>query len=70
MESAEVRACCDVEPVAEKLLKAVMRQLNLSVRTFHHLLKLVQTIADLSYNEVVAANHVAKAIQYRPHMGL
>jgi len=70
MGPAEVRDCCDVEPAAEKLLKAAMQQLHLSARAFHRVLKLARTIADLSDNEAIAANHVAEAIQYRPRVGM
>ncbi len=70
MGPAEVRECCHVEPAAEKLLKAAMQQLRLSVRAFHRVLKLARTIADLAGSETVAATHVAEAIQYRPRVGM
>jgi magnesium chelatase family protein len=70
MGPAEVRDFCDVEPAAEKLLKAAMQQLHLSARAFHHVLKLARTIADLAESELIAANHVAEAIQYRPRLGM
>jgi magnesium chelatase family protein len=69
MGPAEVRDCCEVEATAEKLLKAAMQQLHLSARAFHRVLKLARTIADLSDSEIIAANHVAEAIQYRPRLG-
>jgi magnesium chelatase family protein len=64
-----VHAFCAVEPAAEKLLKAAMQQLHLSARAFHRILKLARTIADLGESEVIAAQHVAEAVQYRPRMG-
>jgi magnesium chelatase family protein len=70
MGPAEVLDCCDVEPAAENLLKAAMQQLHLSARAFHRVLKLARTIADLSESEMIAANHVAEAIQYRPRVGM
>src|SRR5438477_7262867 len=70
MGPAEVRDCCDAEPAAEKLLKAAMQQLHLSARAFHRVLKLARTIADLAESELIAANHVAEAIQYRPRLGM
>jgi magnesium chelatase family protein len=69
MGPAEVHAFCAVEPAAEKLLKAAMQQLHLSARAFHRILKLARTIADLGESEVIAAQHVAEAVQYRPRMG-
>ena len=70
MGPAEVRNFCDVEPAAEKLLKAAMQQLHLSARAFHRVLKLARTIADLAESELIAANHIAEAIQYRPRVGM
>ncbi len=70
MGPAEVREFCHVEPSAEKLLKAATQQLHLSARVFHRVLKLARTIADLAGSEMIAANHVAEAIQYRPRVGM
>src|SRR5947209_18261631 len=65
MGPSEVRDFCHVEPSAEKLLKAAMQQLHLSARAFHRVLNLAPTIADLVDSDLIAANHVAEAIQYR-----
>jgi len=70
MGPSEVRDFCTVEPGAEKLLKAAMQQLHLSARAFHRVLKLARTIADLAGSELIAANHLAEAIQYRPRVGM
>ncbi len=69
MGPAEVRDFCQVDPAAEKLLKAAMQQLHLSARAFHRVLKLARSIADLAESDMIAANHVAEAVQYRPRMG-
>ncbi len=70
MGPSEVRECCQTEASGEKLLKAAMQQLHLSARAFHRVLKLERTIADLAGSEMIAANHVAEAIQYRPMVGM
>ncbi len=69
-QPSEVRIFCEVEPPAEKLMQAAMQQLHLSARAYHRVLKLECTIADLAGNDLIAANHVAEAIQYRPRMGM
>ncbi len=66
MTPPEVRESCEVEKPAQSLLKAAMKQLYLSARAFHRILKLARTIADLENADVIKAHHVAEAIQYRP----
>jgi magnesium chelatase family protein len=50
---------------AGDLIQLAVRQLNLSARAFHRLLKLARTIADLDRSDRLAPAHVAEAIQYR-----
>jgi len=66
MTVVEVREFCKVEGSAQGLLKAAMKQFSLSARGFHRILKLSRTIADLDGVEVIGANHLAEALQYRP----
>jgi magnesium chelatase family protein len=54
----------------EKLLKAAVQQLHLSTRAYHRVLKLARTIADLAGSEMIVANHVAEAVQYRLRVGM
>jgi magnesium chelatase family protein len=70
MTPAEVREFCQVEESAQSLLKAAMKQLYLSARAFHRILKLARTIADLENADIIKAHHLAEAIQYRPRRTL
>lgn len=70
MTPAEVREFCQVEDAAQSLLKSAMKQLYLSARAFHRILKLARTIADLENADIIKAHHVAEAIQYRPRTQL
>jgi magnesium chelatase family protein len=45
-----------------------MRQLVLSARGYHRVLKLACTIADLAGDEDIRLVHLAEALQYRPKM--
>ncbi|MFA5316743.1 MAG: YifB family Mg chelatase-like AAA ATPase, partial [Dehalococcoidales bacterium] len=62
----QVRDFCRVEESAQGLLKAATKQLYLSARAFHRILKLARTIADLENADIIKAPHLAEAIQYRP----
>ena len=66
MTPHEVREFCQAEESAQSLLKAAMKQLYLSARAYHRILKLARTIADLTNDGIIKAHHVAEAIQYRP----
>ncbi|MFQ5827134.1 MAG: ATP-binding protein, partial [Dehalococcoidia bacterium] len=66
MTPVEVRDICQVEPGAQGMLRAAMKQLYLSARAFHRVLKLARTIADLAGAETITAAHLAEALQYRP----
>ena len=68
MTPLEVREFCQVESSAQSLLQAAMKQLFLSARAFHRILKLARTIADLAGAESISASHLAEAIQYRPRV--
>jgi len=66
MTAVEVKDCCVVDVSGQALLRAAMKQLCLSARAFHRILKLARTIADLAGAESIQAAHLAEAIQYRP----
>jgi magnesium chelatase family protein len=63
---AEVRQYCQLDEASQRLKQAAMRQLHLSARTYHRVLKLARTIADLAGATDIGPAHLAEAIQYRP----
>ncbi len=65
MGAREVRRYCGAEETGLSLLRAAMARFGLSARSFHRVLKIARTIADLEGAEVIRAAHVAEAIQYR-----
>ncbi|MBM4445926.1 MAG: YifB family Mg chelatase-like AAA ATPase [Chloroflexi bacterium] len=65
MTPIEVKESCRVDPPAQSLLRTAMKQLHLTARAFHRVLKLARTIADLDRAEIIKANHLAEALQYR-----
>ena len=70
MGVAEVREFCGVDGAGRSLLRAAMTQLGMSARSYHCILKLSRTIADLEGAKDIATHHLAEAIQYRPRRQL
>jgi len=66
MSAAEIRVHCQLDAAGQSLIKAAMRQLQLSARGYHCILKLARTIADLAGQESSGAAHLTEALQYRP----
>jgi len=70
MRPAEIREYCELDAAGQSLIKAAMRQMHLSARAYHRILKLSRTIADLAGSERIEAAHLAEAVQYRPRTSL
>jgi magnesium chelatase family protein len=68
MRPAEVRQFCQLDDTCQALMRTAMRQLQLSARAYHRVLKLSRTIADLAGSERIQTPHLAEALQYRPRM--
>jgi magnesium chelatase family protein len=66
MGPAEVRQFCELDEAGKQLMRAAMKQMNMSARAFHRILKLARTIADLEECERIETHHLAEAVQYRP----
>ncbi|MBN9387979.1 MAG: YifB family Mg chelatase-like AAA ATPase [Chloroflexi bacterium] len=65
MGPTEIHDFCQLDTAGQALLKAATRQLQLSARAYHRVLKLSRTIADLAGTKNIQASHLAEAIQYR-----
>jgi magnesium chelatase family protein len=66
MGPTQVRDTCQIDETSRQLLGTAMRQMNLSARAYHRILKLGRTIADLAGSDRIQTAHIAEAIQYRP----
>lgn len=66
MGPAEVQKFCPLDEAGKNLMQAAVRQMDLSARAYHRVLKLGRTIADLAGCEAIEVPHLAEALQYRP----
>ena len=70
MRVGEIRQFCKLQEESQSLMRAAMSQLNLSARSYHRILKLSRTIADLAGCDEIQNVHLAEALQYRPKLML
>jgi len=62
---AEIERICRPAGQVKQILHAASVRLGWSARSYHRVLRVARTIADLAGEETLAAQHVAEAIQYR-----
>ena len=68
MGPAEVQRYCQLKENGKNLMQAAARQMDLSARAYHRILKLARTIADLAGEDEIDTPHLAEALQYRPRL--
>jgi len=65
MDIEQIKKYCRIESQTQDLLKTAVCQLHLSTRSYHRLLKVSRTIADLEASPNIQLAHMAEALQYR-----
>lgn len=56
---------CPLQADDQSLLAKAMERLRLSARSYHRILKVARTIADLDHADAIASHHLAEALGYR-----
>ncbi len=56
---------CVLSPEASKLIKSAFERMQLSMRSYHRVLRVSRTIADLDRSERIECEHLAEALSYR-----
>jgi len=65
LDASQFEKVCVTDDKADMLLKAAFDKLGLTARAYDRILKVARTIADLDNSEIIRANHITEAIQYR-----
>lgn len=63
--AADVDALCPMTDRAQALLQRALRELGLSSRACHRILRVGRSIADLAQSEAIEPAHMAEALHYR-----
>ncbi len=65
LDPAQLDTHCELDTPTRDMLQRGMRQLGLSARAAHRILKVARTIADLAAKPGIESAHVAEAMQFR-----
>lgn len=65
LKNRELEQACKLDETAEQLIDKAVENLGLSARSYHRVLRVSRTIADMQNSTKVEANHLAEALSYR-----
>lgn len=65
MEPRELEQSCALGETEKRLMELAYRRLDLSARTYHRVLKVARTIADLGHSDRIREEHLSEALAYR-----
>lgn len=68
MTARDIKENCHMDMDAKAILKEAIKKYSLSARSYHKVIKIAQTIADLEDAATIQKNHILEALQYRPQM--
>lgn len=65
MRNEEIKKYCILDSECKKVVEMAIKNLNLSMRSYHKILKVARTIADLDGSLNIEKNHLLEAIGFR-----
>lgn len=65
LPAAKIEEYCPLTDKARNMMETVFQKLNLSARSYHRILRVSRTIADLEGAEVLDTVHISEAVHYR-----
>jgi len=65
MSTGEIARFCTLDDQGTAIIRHAVNKLNLSPRSYHRLLKISRTIADLDKQKDIQSHHLTECLQYR-----
>jgi magnesium chelatase family protein len=65
LQVSDLEQFCVLTRDVQAVLNKIIEKLNLSARVYHRIIKVARTIADLMEQDMIDANHIAEALNYR-----
>ena len=66
MSARDIATVLNISEAVKDILNRSAKSLDLSARSYHKIIKLARTIADLDSSPEISPSHVLEAISYRP----
>ena len=70
MNVKQIDELCELKTDSKELLKKAAEKMDLSARSYHRIIKVARTIADLQGEKDICTPHIGEAIQYRQNVGV
>ena len=67
ISGADIEKYCHLGPKEKALSEKLYDSLSLSLRSYHKILRLARTIADLDQSEEIQEKHILEAVSFRPN---
>lgn len=65
ISAADIKKYCTLNPQQESYMKEMYEDLNLTARSYHKILKVARTIADMEQEDIICDRHLKEAVCYR-----
>jgi magnesium chelatase family protein len=65
MDSGEIRKYCALDSGVSSLMEKILQSRKLTARSYHKILKVARTIADLEGSETLDKRHILEAVTYK-----